>query len=289
MKELEGLGVALVTPFNENGSIDFNGLERLLEHTYKGGVDYWVVMGSTGEAATLSEKEQVEILSFVTHHNPGNLPIVFGIGGNNTQLLVQRLKETDLSGVTAVLSSSPAYNKPSQLGIIAHFKELADNSPKPILLYNVPGRTSSNMLAKTTIELSLHPNIIGIKEASADLLQILEIAESTSDDFLVTSGDDLLTPAITSIGGKGLISVMANAKPNEFKRMVHSALDGDFATSRRIASSLLQLNSLMYKEGNPAGVKELLNQMNICKNHVRLPLVPASDSLSKEIASAAKK
>ncbi|MCB0504690.1 MAG: 4-hydroxy-tetrahydrodipicolinate synthase [Cyclobacteriaceae bacterium] len=283
MKQLVGLGVALVTPFNPDGSIDFDGLANLLEHTYKGGVDYWVVMGSTGEAATISEKEQAEVLKFVSDNNPGKLPIVFGIGGNNTAELVTRLKETDLSNVTAVLSSSPAYNKPSQAGIIKHFEALADNSPKPILLYNVPGRTASNMLASTTVFLSKHPNIIGIKEASGDLIQIMDIVGSTADDFLITSGDDLLTPAILSVGGKGLISVLANAKPQEFKTIVQSGLNGDFISCRKQAHALIKLNSLMYKEGNPTGVKELLKQMGICGNQVRLPLVQATEGLSLEI------
>lgn len=288
MKELKGLGVALVTPFTQDGTIDYNGLEKLLEHTSAGGVDYWVVMGSTGEATTIGEDEQADILKFVSVNNPNNLPIVFGIGGNNTNALVKRLKETDLSNVTAILSSSPAYNKPSQGGIIKHFEMLANNSPKPILLYNVPGRTASNMTASTTIALSQHPNIIGIKEASGDLLQVLEVAEGTPDDFLIVSGDDLLTPAILSVGGQGLISVLANAKPEEFKTMVQSGLDNDFETSRKVAHSLLPLNALMYKEGNPTGVKELLQQIGICRNYVRLPLIPATATLSKQIENLIK-
>ena len=286
MKALEGLGVALVTPFDIKGKIDYNGLSRLLKHTVKGGVDYWVVMGSTGEAATISDDEQSEILDFVAKNNPTNRPIVFGLGGNNTAAMQDRLGNLDLSKVTAVLSSSPAYNKPSQAGIIKHFTVLADHSPKPILLYNVPGRTASNMLASTTIELSKHQNIVGIKEASGDLLQIMEVIKGTPSDFIVTSGDDLLTTALLSVGGNGLISVLANAKPKAFKKMVQSGLDGDFATSRKEAFGLLKLNSLMYKEGNPAGVKELLKQLGICGNTLRLPLVEASQELAQEIAKA---
>lgn len=288
MKELKGLGVALVTPFKNDGSIDYEGLEKLLINTAEGGVDYWVVMGSTGEATTISDGEQVEIVKFITQNNPNKLPIVFGIGGNNTNALVRRLKETDLSSVTAVLSSSPAYNKPSQGGIIKHFETLADNSPKPLLLYNVPGRTASNMQASTTITLSQHHNIIGIKEASGNLLQVMEITAETSDEFLITSGDDLLTPAILSVGGQGLISVLANAKPTEFKTMVKSGLTNDFESSRKVAHSLLPLNALMYKEGNPTGVKELLRQMGICENYVRLPLIPASESLQQQIKNLIK-
>ncbi len=288
MQEFIGLGVALVTPFDSKGNIDFNSLLKLLIHTADNGVDYWVVMGSTGEAITLSDKEQIEILNFVTNNNPKNLPIVFGLGGNNTEALVQRLQEIDLSGVSAILSSSPAYNKPSQEGIIAHFEKLANSSLKPILLYNVPGRTASNMAASTTITLSKHSNIIGIKEASGDVLQVMEIINGTSDDFFVTSGDDMLTAALSSIGGKGAISVLANAMPKEFKRMVDSSLSGDFTACRQQAFDLIDISSLMYAEGNPTGLKELLSQLGICTNQVRLPLVAATKDLSQRIAECIK-
>lgn len=283
MRELIGLGVALVTPFKEDGSIDFEALLKLLQHTASNGVDYWVVMGSTGEAITLSDKEQSEVLVFVLNNNPENLPIVFGLGGNNTSSLITRLKELDLTRVTAILSSSPAYNKPTQTGIIAHFEELANVSPVPVILYNVPGRTCSNMEASTTIKLAEHTNIIGIKEASGDILQVMEIANGTSDEFIITSGDDLLTTAIISSGGSGAISVLANALPNEFKSIVAEALLGDFKASRQQAFELLEINSLMYAEGNPTGLKELLAQIGICSNIVRLPLVPASANLKEGI------
>lgn len=281
MQKILGLGVALVTPFNENGEIDYNGLLNVLAHTANNGVDYWVVMGSTGEAATLSDKEQEQVLNFVVDNNPKNLPIVFGLGGSNTAALSQRMQEMDLSTVTAVLSSSPAYIRPGQEGILAHFENLADNCPKPILLYNVPGRTASNMEASTTIKLASHPNIIGIKEASGNLLQVMEIIKGTPENFIITSGDDLLTPAITSVGGKGAISVLANAFPKEFKLMIDSGLSGDFTSSRNQAFELLHINSLMYVEGNPTGLKELLFQLGICSNHLRLPLVSASSKLKK--------
>lgn len=283
MRELIGLGVALVTPFKEDGSIDFEALLKLLKHTATNGVDYWVVMGSTGEAITLSDKEQMDVLSFVLKNNPDNLPVVFGLGGNNTASLVERLQELDLTGVTAILSSSPAYNKPTQQGIIAHFEKLADSCPIPIILYNVPGRTCSNMEASTTIKLAAHPNIVGVKEASGNLLQVMEIANGISDDFIITSGDDLLTTAIISSGGSGAISVLANALPKQFKSMVSSALSGDFKASRQQAFELLELNSLMYTEGNPTGLKELLAQIGICNNTVRLPLVAASSDMKENI------
>ncbi len=283
MESLKGLGVALVTPFTAKGNIDFDALLKLLKHTATG-VDYWVVMGSTGEAITLTHQEQSEVLSFIKQNNPGNLPIVFGLGGSNTQELLNRLKQLDLTGVTALLSSSPAYNKPSQQGIIKHFTTLANAAPIPVLLYNVPGRTASNMEAATTLELAQHPNIIGIKEASGNLIQVMEIIAHAPGNFLVTSGDDLLTPAITAMGGQGLISVLANALPGKFNRMVHSALNGDVTTSRTQAFELLQLNELMYLEGNPTGIKALLALKGIGTPYVRLPLVPASAALTQRIA-----
>lgn len=283
MRELIGLGVALVTPFNEKGEIDYKGLLNLLDHTSSNGVDYWVVMGSTGEAITLSDNEQIDVLRFIVTNNTKNLPIIFGLGGSNTLALTQRLQEMDLSAVTAILSSSPAYNKPTQAGIIAHYEKLADSSPKPVILYNVPGRTSSNMQASTTIELAEHTNIIGIKEASGNLLQVMKIIHGTDDEFIVTSGDDMLTSAITSVGGNGAISVLANALPKEFKNLVQSSLSGNTQTSRQQAFELLEMNDLMYSEGNPTGVKELLSQLGICGNYVRLPLVSASSKLCNKI------
>ena len=283
MRELIGLGVALVTPFKEDGSIDYNSLLNLLKHTASNGVDYWVVMGSTGEAITLSHQEQEDVLKFVAKNNPTNLPIVFGLGGSNTAALIDRLQKLDLSPVIAILSSSPAYNKPTQQGIIAHFNQLADNSPKPIILYNVPGRTCSNMEANTTLELAEHANIIGIKEASGNLAQVKNITDNAPTGFIVTSGDDMLTPEITKIGGKGAISVLANAIPHEFKKMVNTALEGDFKTSAALAKELEPINDLMYIEGNPTGLKELLAQVGICTNNVRLPLVTATPALKASI------
>ncbi|MCF6361192.1 MAG: 4-hydroxy-tetrahydrodipicolinate synthase [Cyclobacteriaceae bacterium] len=286
MESLKGLGVALVTPFDVDEKIDFEALLKLLKYTATHGVDYWVVMGSTGEAITLSNEEQEEILQFVLKNNPNNLPIVFGLGGSNTAALLTRLQALDLSGVTAILSSSPAYNKPTQQGIIAHFKLLADNSPKPIILYNVPGRTCSNMEASTTLNLASHPNIVGIKEASGDLEQIKEIIEGVPDGFIITSGDDMLTPEITKLGGAGAISVLANALPAEFKQLVTASINKDENTSNHLVSKLQEINDLMYVEGNPTGLKELLSQQGVCSNNVRLPLVSATYNLQKSIKAA---
>ncbi len=289
MDSLRGLGVALATPFDVDNKIDYEALLKLLKHTASNGANYWVVMGSTGEAITLSNQEQDEVLTFVKNNNPNNLPIVFGLGGSNTFALIKRLEELDLSGVTAILSSSPAYNKPTQEGIKAHFRLLADKSLVPIILYNVPSRTCSNMEASTTIELASHKNIIGIKEASGNVQQAEEIIASTSDDFMLISGDDMLTPALIKIGATGLISVLANALPNHFNQLTTLALNGNIAESQKFVNNLNELSDLMYVEGNPAGIKELLAQQGICSNSVRLPLVLATKSLQADISSAIRK
>jgi 4-hydroxy-tetrahydrodipicolinate synthase len=282
MKLFNGTGVALVTPFKKDLSIDFDGLLSLLEHTAKG-VDYYVVQGTTGESATTTSSEKIEILSFVKNHNPKNLPIVYGIGGNNTAAVVEQLKSMDLSGVSAVLSVSPYYNKPSQEGIYQHFVAIADASPLPIILYNVPGRTMSNISAETTIRLSKHKNIIGIKEASGDLMQCLAIKKGTDSDFLLISGDDLLTTPMMSMGAEGVISVLANAFPETFNRITHSALSSDFVESTAATLELLEINPLMYVESNPVGIKQVLKEMGVCENYVRMPLLPATDGLTQKI------
>ena len=284
MNKLRGTGVALVTPFDENENIDFDGLRNLLDHTAKG-VDYFVVQGTTGESVTTTNQEKREILEFVIRNNSKTLPIVYGIGGNNTKNVLETIQGTNFSGVDAILSVSPYYNKPSQEGIITHFTKIADISPVPVILYNVPGRTSSNLTAVTTLELSKHPNIMGIKEASGNVEQAMMITSNTPDDFLVISGDDMLTVPLMSIGVVGVISVLANAFPVIFKNMVHGALEGNYETATKEASKLLKINPLMYEESNPVGIKEVLRQMNICRNNCRLPLLPASSDLSQRIAN----
>ena len=223
MKELKGTGVALVTPFNDDLSVDFDGLLSLLKHTAQG-VDYYVVQGTTGETATTSVEEKASILKFVREHNPKSLPLVYGIGGNNTQAVIETIKSTDLTGVTALLSVSPYYNKPSQEGIYQHFTMVADASPIPVILYNVPGRTQSNIAASTTLRLAKHENIIGIKEASGDLVQCMAIAKDAPKDFLLISGDDLLTTPMMAVGAVGVISVLANAFPTTFKRITTGSI-----------------------------------------------------------------
>ncbi|MDJ1501092.1 4-hydroxy-tetrahydrodipicolinate synthase [Xanthocytophaga agilis] len=278
-----GTGVALVTPFQEDLSVDFPALERLLEHTISGGVDYLVVMGTTGESATVTKAERKEILNFVRDYNAGRLPIVYGIGGNNTASLLDTIEETDFKDVDAILSVSPYYNKPTQRGIMAHYETVANASPVPVILYNVPGRTASNLTAASTLVLAQHKNIIGVKEASGDMSQGIEIARDKPADFLFLAGDDMLTVPMTTFGAKGVISVIANALPQLFTRMVNEALTGNYTQAIPYLFQLSRINDLMYEEGNPVGVKSALKSLGICEDRVRLPLVSASDSLTARI------
>ncbi|TDQ18239.1 4-hydroxy-tetrahydrodipicolinate synthase [Algoriphagus boseongensis] len=286
MNAFKGTGVALVTPFHDDQSIDFQSLKNLIDHVISGGVDYLVVLGTTGEAATLTSEEKKQVLKACLEYNAGRVPLVLGIGGNNTQAVIQEIQNTDFYGVAAILSVSPYYNKPSQDGIVAHYTAIADVSPAPVILYNIPGRTMSNMTAATTLKLSHHPNIVGMKEASGNMEQCMQIAAGMPKDFLLISGDDLLTKAMMSIGGAGIISVLANALPETFKEITQ----GDQATSLGATFSLLPLNSLMYQEGNPVGIKNLLFHMGIIKSdQVRLPMLRASLELSNQIKAAYQK
>lgn len=282
MKKLYGTGVALVTPFTENLEIDYKALKKLLNHTAKG-VDYYVVMGTTGEAATCAGDEKDQVLEFVKANNPKRLPIVYGIGGNNTQEVIETIRSTDLAGVAALLSVSPYYNKPSQEGIYQHFKAVADASSVPVLLYNVPGRTASNLTAETTLRLAQHANIIGIKEASGNLEQCMSIAKHAPRNFMLISGDDMLTVPLYAIGSKGVISVLANALPTIFRKMKEYTDAGNYARAQQEQFRLLEINGPMYEEGNPVGVKYLLSELNVCAAYVRLPLVSASPALQRKI------
>jgi 4-hydroxy-tetrahydrodipicolinate synthase len=282
MKKFFGTGVALVTPFHSDGSIDFSSLKKLLTHTAKG-VDYFVVMGTTGESATMTKEEKKEVLKFVQNNNPKKLPLVYGIGGNNTAAVLEEIEATNFRGINAILSVSPYYNKPSQEGIYQHFKKVADASPVPVILYNVPGRTSSNLSADTTLRLAQHKNIIGVKEASGNLEQCMKIAKEKPANFLLISGDDLLTVPICSIGGVGVISVLANAFPTLFQKMIEYALAGNYVKAKIEAFKLIEINGPMYEEGNPTGVKYLLSQLKICHPYVRLPLVEPSTRLKTKI------
>ena len=284
MKKFYGTGVALVTPFDVKGNIDFKSLKKLLQHTAKG-VDYYVVMGTTGESATVTSDEKKKILEFVKENNSKKLPIVYGIGGNNTQSVLDTIKSTNFKGVDAILSVSPYYNKPSQEGIYQHFTAVADASPVPVILYNVPGRTGSNLTAETTLRLASHKNIIGVKEASGNLEQCMKISKYMPKDFLLISGDDLLTVPLYSIGAKGVISVLANAYPVIFKKMKEFAFANNYSKASQEQFKILEINGPMYEEGNPVGVKYVLSEMGVCSDSVRLPNVPASDGLKKKIES----
>lgn len=287
MKVLRGTGVALVTPFNEDLSIDFGSLTKLVEHCVKGGVNYLVVMGTTAESATLSVSEKKEVVAHVREINAGRLPIVIGVGGNNTATVVQELQQFDYEGVTAILSVSPAYNKPTQEGIYQHFAAIAKVSPLPVILYNVPGRTGSNMLPETSARLARDFDaIVGIKEATSDMAQVLQLICQTPDDFLVLSGDDTLSLPLVSAGGGGVISVIGQGLPTVFSALISDGLSGAFAKAYENHLQLLDIIDLIFKEGNPAGIKSLLAHQNICKPYVRLPLVTASDALHKEIGQA---
>ena len=269
------MGVALVTPFKQDKSIDFDALARLLEYQIKSGVDYLVVLGTTAETATLTPDEKHRVRDFVVERVAGRVPLVIGIGGNNTMALVEELRTTDLSPFSAVLSVVPYYNKPSQEGIYQHYREIAKASPIPVILYNVPGRTGVNMTAETTLRLAAEfDNIIGVKEASGNISQMDDIIKNKRDDFMVISGDDGITFPLIPLGAVGVISVIGNAFPREFSRMVRLALQGDFARALTIHHRFTELFSLLFVDGNPAGVKCLLHAMGFIENELRLPLVP---------------
>jgi len=285
----KGTGTALVTPFHADGSIDFAGLKKLVRLNMNGGVNFLVVQGTTGESPTLTQDEKMQVLQTVAEENNGQLPIVYGLGGNNTLDVVEKLKNVDASIVSGILSVSPYYNKPIQKGIVAHYKMVADATDLPIILYNVPGRTGSNVTAETTLELSEIPNIVAMKEASGNMEQIMEIIQYKPAGFDLLSGDDALTVPMISVGAAGVISVVSNALPEKFCAMVNHALKGNFSVASALHYDLFQITKLFFAEGNPGGVKEALAYRQICENHMRLPLVNVSDSLKNNIQSAMQK
>jgi 4-hydroxy-tetrahydrodipicolinate synthase len=274
---LEGLGIALVTPFDQDNNIDFPALSNILHHT-KNHASYLVVNGTTGESATTTIKEKNSIVDFIKSQKIG-LPIVYGIGGNNTTQVVETITNTNLTGISAIMSISPYYNKPSQTGIYLHYYEIANASKRPIILYNVPARTGSNIEADTVAKLADHPNIIGIKEASGNLTQCMEIIKKCPNHFMLISGDDMLTLPIRSIGGKGVISVLANAFPQAMKRITTSPLP----QSAKETLKLMAINKLLSQESNTACIKFILHKMNLCSEKVRLPLSEISQDLKDEI------
>ncbi|MBD5218406.1 MAG: 4-hydroxy-tetrahydrodipicolinate synthase [Bacteroidales bacterium] len=284
---LEGLGVALVTPFRSDFSIDYEALSALLERLADSEADYLVVLGTTAETPTLSREEQASIRRFVVDKINGRMPLVLGCGGNNTLEIINILKQDDLSGFSAILSVVPQYNKPSQEGIFLHFSAIAEASPLPVILYNVPGRTGVNMNAETTLRLAASSHkFLGIKEASGSMAQVEKILKEKPSHFKVVSGDDALTLPMMALGASGVISVLGNVRPDRFGRMVHCCLKGDFDEARTIHNSLLTLTRLLFAEGNPAGIKSALSTEYNIKNVLRLPLVPVSEKTAIEIKEA---
>ena len=281
---LKGTGVAIVTPFRKDQSTDLKALGKLIDFIINDGVEYIVTLGTTGEAPVLTREEKIEIIEFTYSHVNGRVPIVVGIGGNNTLALVKDLETYPLDKATAVLSTSPYYNKPSQEGLFQHYKLLASVSPKPIILYNVPGRTGRNMTAVTTLRLAHEvPNIAGMKEASGDMQQCMEILRNRPENFLVVSGDDALALPQLACGMDGVISVAANSFPEKFSAMVRSCLQQDFVSAKKINDSLIEAYDFMFTENNPAGVKAFLYEMKMLENVVRLPVVPLSDLMHEKV------
>ena len=290
MDKIKGTGVALVTPFNEDLSIDYEGLEKLINYQIDEGIDYLVLMGTTGESAVLSKKEKQAVIAFCVKINNSVLPIVLGIGGNNTLALIEEFKNTNFTGIDAILSVSPCYNKPTQEGIYLHYKMLAESCPLPLILYNVPGRTASNMNAETTLRLADEfNNIVAVKEASGDMDQIMKIIKNKNSDFVVLSGDDGLTLPLIYMGAEGVISVIGQSHPKSYSDMVSFGLSGKNNIANQLHYKLYDFYKPLYAEGNPTGVKACLELLEICKCFVRPPLIQASDAIKNEIKSLLKK
>ena len=283
-----GTGVAIVTPFTTKGEVDLSALAKLVEHLIKGKVEYLVVLGTTGETSTLSKEEKKQVINQVIKVNKKRIPLVIGIGGNNTAEIVESLKKDDLTEFSAILSVSPSYNKPSQEGIYQHYKALSKASPLPIILYNVPGRTASNIAWDTTIRLAKEfKNIIAIKEASGNMEQCMKIIKYRPDNFLVISGDDTLTLPLIACGADGVISVIANAYPKDFSDMVRSALSFDFKTAQKLHYKVMDITEQIFADGNPGGIKFILDKKNIIKPTVRLPLVEPNDIVKSKLKKLA--
>jgi len=284
MKKFKGTGVAIVTPFKNDSSIDFSALGRIINHVIKGEVNYIVAMGTTGEASTLTKDEKQAIISYVSEIIDNRVPLVIGIGGNNTQEIINSIRVLKLVGVDGILSVAPYYNKPSQRGIFQHFKAIATCSSLPVIIYNVPGRTCSNISSDTCLELAHEcDNIVAVKEASGDIAQIMRIIKGKPEDFLVISGDDMMTLPIIAAGGSGVISVLANAFPAECSNLVSNALKNNFKAAREIQFRYMESIELLFADGNPSGVKAFLSLMKLCQNNLRLPLVPVNKTVFSRI------
>lgn len=286
---LRGTGVALVTPFRNN-QVDYLGLERLIEHNIAGGVEFLVTMGTTGESVTLTKKEKIQVMDFTIRTAAGRVGIVAGFGGYNTAEVIEQMQAYHFEGVDAILSVSPAYNKPSQEGIYRHYMALAEVTPRPIILYNVPGRTGSNMSAETTLRLAkASDKFIAVKEASGNMRQCMEIIYGRPDGFIVLSGDDNITLPLIACGAEGVVSVVGNAYPREFSDMTRAALAGDYETAKKLHYKLLHLIDLLFVDGNPGGIKANLEILGICTSELRLPLDPVSEKTYEDLRIAAAK
>lgn len=284
MQEFVGTGVALVTPFKNDFSVDVEALTRIVEYQIEGGVNYLVVLGTTAESATLSEAEKQLVIETIVKTNRNRLPLVLGVGGNNTMKVIEELKTRDLSAFSAILSVSPYYNKPTQEGIYQHFRAIAEASPLPIILYNVPGRTASNMLPSTVLKLANdYTNIIGIKEAAGDIVQAMKIIQHKPKDFLVISGDDMITLPMVLAGGSGVISVIGEGFPREFSSMVQFGLQRKVDEAYQLHYALVDIIDMIFEQGNPAGIKEVFKSLNLADNCVRLPLVNVNEDLASRI------
>jgi 4-hydroxy-tetrahydrodipicolinate synthase len=289
INKFKGLGVAMVTPFKTDGSIDFEALKKFTQYLIDNNVDYLVVQGTTGESPVLSTEEKKQVLDTVIEVNQGKIPVVYGIGGNNTKAVAEQLKNFVRKDVDAILSVSPYYNKPTQDGIFQHYKIISETANHPIIIYNVPGRTSSNILAETTLKIANNcQNIIAVKEASGNFEQIMELIQNKPDDFLVISGDDAITMPFVAAGGDGVISVVGNAFPKQFAHLVHAGLKQNVEKSRKIHYQILPIIKHLFSEGNPAGVKEALKELGLMENYVRLPLVNVSEKTKNIIKDITK-
>ncbi len=284
MKKFIGTGVALITPFKEDKSVDVTSLKNLVEYQIENGIDYIVVLGTTAESATLSTSEKELVKQSIVEQNKGRVPLVLGLGSNHTQALVEEIKHTDFTGFDAILSVSPFYNKPTQAGIYAHFAEVAKASDLPIILYNVPGRTGSNIEVETVVKLAnSFDNIVGIKEAKGDLVQAMDLIANTPDDFLIISGDDMITLPMVLAGGAGVISVIAEGFPKEFSTMVNLGLERRVDEAYQLHYKIAPAINMIFEQGNPAGIKAIFNHKNLCENQLRLPLVPVDNDLSMRL------
>lgn len=279
----KGTGIALITPFNEDKSVDVAALERIVNHVIDGGADFLVALGTTSEAPTLNPEEKKTVVSTILRANANRLPVLLGMGGNNTQSVIEAIQAQDFNGIQGILSVVPFYNKPNQRGMKAHFEAIADASPVPVVPYNVPGRVGVNLQAATCVDLAKHPNIVAVKEASGNLMQIMEILRDKPADFDVLSGDDGITQPLMALGAKGVISVAANAYTKPFAKMMNAMKEGRTEEALELHYAMLRMNQLIFADGNPAGIKCLMSLMGLCKNVLRLPLVPVSDNVYHDI------